>query len=72
MWHFPAALLKGKDFKRSPAKKQTWPGLEVLGEEFRFYLEIPVVSGCQERTNTRLLGCGSPILEAYKDLFNTH
>lgn len=59
MWHFPAVLLKGIAFKRSPAKEQTWPGLKVMGEEFSFYLEIPVVSGCQERTNTRLLGEGN-------------
>lgn len=48
MWHFPAALLKGEAFKRSPAKKQTWPGLEVVEEEFSFCLEIPIVSGCQK------------------------
>lgn len=50
-WHFPAAAsLEREAFKRSPAEEQPWPGLEVVGEEFSFHLEILSVSGCQERT----------------------
>lgn len=53
-------LLKGEAFKRSSAEEQIWPGLEVVGEEFNFHLEIPVVSGCQERTpRNRPLGQGN-------------
>jgi len=52
--------LKGEAFKRSPAEEQTWPGLEVVGKEFSFCLEIPVVSGCEERTpHNRPLGEGN-------------
>lgn len=53
MWHFPAALLKEEAFKRSPTKEQTWPGLEVVGEEFSFYLEIPVVSRENQHQTSR-------------------
>lgn len=66
MWHFLAALLKGEAFKRSPAKERTWPGLEVVGEEFSFYLEIPVVSGCQETPGFWGRGTCSPFWELTK------
>lgn len=75
MWHFPAALLKGEAFKRSPAKEQTWPGLEGRGgrnsasiQKFQLCLATkrePTPDFWQRGT------CGH-ILGAYKDLFNTH
>lgn len=56
----PLLSLKGEAFKRSPAEEQTWPGLEVVGEEFTFHIGILVVSGCQQTTpHNRPLGEGN-------------
>lgn len=52
--------LKGQALKRSPAEEQTWPGLEVVEEEFSFHLENLDVFGFQERSlHNRVLGEGN-------------